>query len=401
MSAPTTQRTELLDALRGFALFGVVWSNYAVFSYWLFLPHEAQQALHGAFLDAPLEAFHTLLIDGRFYSIFSLLFGIGFGFFLGKGSDGLWRFYRRMAVLLVVGWLHLRYLWPGDILFLYALLGLLLPLFRGLGQRALLITGVALVLSPILIDAAVIATGARFDPVAPVLRFHEAREAELGSGTVPSLLAAASGGWQELCAANAHAWSFRFVHLVEGNRVPKVLGLFLLGLWVARRQLFVDLEVHAALLRRLCSGGFAVGVPAAVLMWWAEGHVGHPPEPASIWRAVGYAFGVVPMAVAFASGFALLWRKAAWRRRLQVLAPMGRMALTNYLLQTVIALLLFNGMGLGLGTRVSAWQFEALALAVFGMQVAWSRWWLARFRFGPFEWAWRSLTYGRWMHMRP
>ncbi|MEZ4756725.1 MAG: DUF418 domain-containing protein [Flavobacteriales bacterium] len=400
MSAPTTQRTELLDALRGFALFGVVWSNFAVFSYWLFLPHKAQQALHGAFLDAPLEAFHTLLIDGRFYSIFSLLFGIGFGFFLGKGSDGLWRFYRRMAVLLVVGWLHLRYLWPGDILFLYALLGLLLPLFRGLGQRALLITGVALVLSPILIDAAVIATGARFDPVAPVLRFHEAREAELGSGTVPSLLAAASGGWKELCAANAHAWSFRFVHLVEGNRVPKVLGLFLLGLWVARRQLFVDLEVHAALLRRLCSGGFAVGVPAAVLMWWAEGHVGHPPEPSSIWRAVGYAFGVVPMAVAFASGFALLWRKAAWCRRLQVLAPMGRMALTNYLLQTVIALLLFNGMGLGLGTRVSAWQFEALALAVFGMQVAWSRWWLARFRFGPFEWAWRSLTYGRWMQMR-
>lgn len=399
MSAPSTQRTELLDALRGFALFGVVWSNYAVFSYWLFLPPEGQQALHGSFLDAPLGAFHTLLIDGKFYSIFSLLFGIGFGFFLGKGSDGLLRFYRRMAVLLVVGWLHLRYLWAGDILFLYALLGLVLPLFRGLGDRALLLTGLALVLCPIAIDAAIIATQGRFDPLAPVLRFHEAREAELGSGTVPAMLAAASGGWKELCAANEHAWSFRFVHLVESNRPPKVLGLFLLGLWVARRQLFADVEAHAALLRRLCIGGFAIGLPASVALLWAEEHVGHPPEPASLWRTVSYAFSVVPLAVAFASGFALLWRSAGWRPRLQVLAPMGRMALTNYLLQTVIALFLFNGIGLGLGLHVSAWQFEALALAVFAVQVAWSRWWLARFRFGPFEWAWRSLTYGRWMPM--
>ncbi|MFN3876610.1 MAG: hypothetical protein ACK4L7_11950, partial [Flavobacteriales bacterium] len=118
MSVPTTQRTELLDALRGFALFGVVWSNYAVLSLWMFMGPEARSALPGAFLDAPFKAFHTTLIDGKFYSIFSLLFGIGFGFFLAKGSDGLWRFYRRMLILLVIGWLHLRYLRAGDILFL-------------------------------------------------------------------------------------------------------------------------------------------------------------------------------------------------------------------------------------------------------------------------------------------
>ncbi|MCB9179413.1 MAG: hypothetical protein H6590_08345 [Flavobacteriales bacterium] len=127
----------------------MVWSNYAVLSYWLFMPHDAQAALNGSFLDAPLEAFHTVLIDGKFYSIFSMLFGIGFGFFLGKGSDGLWRFYRRMFILLVIGWIHLRYLWAGDILFLYAVLGLVLPLFRKLSDRALLITAAGLILSPI------------------------------------------------------------------------------------------------------------------------------------------------------------------------------------------------------------------------------------------------------------
>lgn len=400
MSAPITQRTELLDALRGFALFGVVWSNYAVLSYWLFMPHDAQAALNGSFLDAPLEAFHSILIDGKFYSIFSMLFGIGFGFFLGKGSDGLWRFYRRMFILLAIGWIHLRCLWAGDILFLYALLGLVLPLFRKLSDRALLSTAAALILSPILIDAAVVLTDARFDPLAPVLRWHEAREAELGSGTIPSFLAAAHGGWKELMDATAHGWSFRFVHLVEGNRPPKVLGLFLIGLWIARRRLFADVQANAVLLRRLCVIGFAVGLPSSVLMWWAEGHVGYPPEPSSLLRAVSYAFGVVPLAIAYASGFGLLWSSDAWRGRLLVLAPMGRMALTNYLMQTFIALALFNGVTLGWGTRVSAWQFEALALAVFIVEVVWSRWWLARFRFGPFEWAWRSLTYGKVMAMR-
>lgn len=399
MSAPTTQRTDLLDALRGFALFGVVWSNYAVFSYWIFLPPD-EQALPGSFLDEAFGVFHAFFIDGRFYSIFSLLFGIGFGFFLDKGADGLWRFYRRMAILLVVGWLHLRYLWAGDILFLYALLGLLLPLFRGLGQRALLGTAVVLILCPIAIDAAVVLTQGAFDPVAPVLALHEAREEALGGPTVPALMAAADGGWPELMAANAHGWSFRLVHLVESNRAPKVLGLFLLGLWVARRRLFADPAQHRTLLKRLCVLGFAVGLPGAVLNTWAEEHAGYPPDPDSLWRTVGYALSVVPMAVAYASGFALLWLRGSWQKRLAVLAPMGRMALTNYLLQTLIALLLFNGVGLGLGLRVSAVQFEALALAVFVAQVVWSRWWLARFRFGPFEWAWRSLTYGRWMPLR-
>lgn len=400
MSAPATQRTELLDALRGFALFGVVWSNYAVFAYWIFMDPEVRSALPGAFLDAPFEAFHTILIDGKFYSIFSLLFGIGFGFFLAKGKDGLWRFYRRMLILLVIGWLHLRYLWAGDILFLYAVLGLLLPLFRKLGDRALVLTAAALILSPILIDAAIILTNARFDPLAPVLRFHEAREAELGSGTFPSMLAVPNGGWKEFMDANAHTWSFRFVHLIESNRAPKVLGLFLLGLWIARRRLFADVSANSALLKRLCILGFSVGLPSSVVMWWAEGNVGHPPEPASLLRAASYAFGVVPLAIAFASGFALLWRGDAWRPRLQVLAPMGRMALTNYLMQTIIALAFFTGVGMGWGTHVSAVSFEAMALAVFIVQVIWSRWWLARFQYGPFEWVWRSLTYGRMMPMR-
>lgn len=400
MSLPAAQRTDLLDALRGFALFGVVWSNYAVLSLWMFMSPEERAVLPGSFLDDPLEALHTILIDGKFYSIFSMLFGIGFGFFLAKGNDGLWRFYRRMLILLVIGWLHLRCLWAGDILFLYAVLGLLLPLFRGLGDRALVIIAAALILSPIAIDAAVVLSDARFDPVAPVVQWMEASDASYGDSTFDAFRSLPDGGWPEFFRTNARGWIFRCVHLVESNRLPKVLGLFLLGLWISRRRLFADVDQHAPLLKKLCVAGFVVGLPSSVVMWWAEGHTGHPPEPMSLLRAASYAFSVVPLAVAYASGFALLWRSAAWKNRLMALAPMGRMALTNYLMQTIIALVLFYGIGLGWGTRVSALVFEGLALAVFIVQVIWSRWWLQRFQYGPFEWAWRSLTYGKVMAMR-
>lgn len=400
MSAPATHRTQLLDALRGFALFGVVWSNYAVLSVWMFMSPDARAVLPGAGLDDALKSFHTILIDGKFYSIFSLLFGIGFGFFLAKGNDGLWRFYRRMLILLVIGWLHLRYLWAGDILFLYAVLGLLLPLFRGFGDRALLITAAVLILSPVAIDAAVVLTNARFDPLAPMLRAMEAQDALYGNSVFDAFMALPEGGWKEFFHANERGWLFRFVHLVESNRPPKVIGLFLLGLWVSRRRIFVDVEQHASLLRRICIGGFVIGLPSSVLMWWAESHTGYPPEPSSLLRAASYAFSVVPLAMALASGFALLWRNGAWQQRLMVLAPMGRMALTNYLLQSVIAIILFYGIGLGWGTHVSAVMFEGMALGVFIVQVLWSRWWLKRFQYGPFEWMWRSLTYGRVMMMR-
>lgn len=400
MSAPTSQRTELLDALRGFALFGVVFSNYAMLSFWFFTSSAQKEALPGARFDEALGVLHDVVIDGRFYSIFSLLFGIGFGFFLDKGGDGLARFYRRMLVLLLIGWLHLRYLWEGDILFLYASLGLLLPLFRRAGDRVLLITAAALILSPIAIDAVRVATEGAFDPAAGARAMALAGDAALGVPAERINDMVPNGGLAEFNAYMNGAWWWRMEHLLGTSRLPKVFGLFLLGLWVARRKLFVDPAAHRPLLKRVCIVGFAFGLPFAVLNWWSGQHLKHLPHAEGLVGTVGYALGVVPLALAYASGFALLWTHEGWRRKLATLAPMGRMALTNYLMQTFIGLVLFTGMGFGWGTHVSAITFESIAVAVFIVQVLWSRWWLAHFRFGPFEWAWRSLTYGWAMPMR-
>jgi uncharacterized protein len=111
-------------------------------------------------------------------------------------------------------------------------------------------------------------------------------------------------------------------------------------------------------------------------------------------------FGTVPLAFGYIAAVTLLLQQAAWRRRLAHFAPVGRMALTNYLAQTVICLLLFYGYGAGLIGRVGATASLGIALLIFSMQLAWSPWWLARFHFGPAEWLWRSLTYGVLQPMR-
>jgi uncharacterized protein len=396
---PATQRTTLLDALRGFALFGVVWSNYAFLSSWVFLSPEEQAALPGALWDAALGPFHDILIDGKFYSIFSLLFGIGFVFFLDKGGSGQARFLRRMLLLLLIGWLHLRFLWAGDILSLYALLGLLLPLFRRVGDRALLIIATVLLLSPIAVDTARVLTSDAFYPAAPIAVLLDAADAKHGS-LWQVLASVPDGGWAEFTTSCERSWLFRVWIIVDSNRPQKVLALFLIGLWIARRKLFADPAQHRMLLKRVTVAGFAIGLPFCVLNWYSLNYLPRLPEAQGLVNTISYAFGVVPLALAYAAGFALLWTTPSWQQRFLVLAPMGRMALTNYLMQTVLAIIIFYGIGLGWGARVSMVGYEGIALGVFILQVLWSHWWLKRFHFGPMEWLWRSLTYGKVMVMR-
>lgn len=396
---PTTQRAHLLDALRGFALFGVVYSNFAGLAFWMMLPPEQKAALPGAFLDEPLEWFRIVFIDGKFYSIFSMLFGIGFGFFLEKGSDGLLRFYRRMFILLVVGWVHLRFLWNGDILFLYAVLGMLLPFFRKVGDRALLVITGVLLLSPIMLDAIRVLTDGGFDPGAYPRELGRSAIERLGLSREELRALAINGGLPEFMEHRRVTWLFRVDNLLSSNRVPKVFGLFLIGLWIGRRKLFRDPAAHRTLLMRVAVLGTLIGLPGCILTYWSEGNLDELPDTEGLWYTIGYAIGVVPLAMAYAAGFALLWTKERWRRMLDLLAPMGRMALTNYLMQTVFGILLFTGLGFGWGTHVSAVTFESMAVGVFIVQMLWSHWWLQRFQYGPMEWLWRSLTYGKVMPM--
>ena len=154
----SSERYVILDALRGFALLGICMANFPEFSLFTFLKPEAAAALPTAAIDRFVRYLTYVFVDGKFYTLFSLLFGIGFSLIIThamqKGADGFRIFYRRMTVLAVIGFLHLMFIWSGDILMFYALLGLLLPCFRHVSDRGLLTWAAVLLIVPVFIDLA-------------------------------------------------------------------------------------------------------------------------------------------------------------------------------------------------------------------------------------------------------
>jgi uncharacterized protein len=183
-----------------------------------------------------------------------------------------------------------------------------------------------------------------------------------------------------------------------------VLGRFLLGYWAGRRGLLQDPHLHLTLIVRLFWWSLGIGVAMTVLQFTQAGLRQQYPlldsEACKFLIRVLLRAGPLAWGIAYAAGFALLFLRPGWRRALGMLAPMGRMALTHYLSQSLIGIALFYGIGLGIGPRRGLAGWGLAWLAIFAAQIALSHWWLARFRFGPMEWAWRSLTYGRRQPMR-
>ena len=167
------ERLDILDALRGFALAGIFLVNLAVFSGFVFMPPELMARLPTAVLDLPAAGLIFWLGYGKFYSLFSLLFGIGFSLQLvaaeDRGDARLVVFRRRLLVLLAIGALHL-YIWDGDILFLYALVGFLLIPFRRVRDATLVRAAIALILAPAALEVLIVVSHGALDPGAPLLR---------------------------------------------------------------------------------------------------------------------------------------------------------------------------------------------------------------------------------------
>ena len=398
------ERLDILDALRGFALAGIFLVNLAVFSGFVFMPPELMARLPTAVLDMPAAGLIFWLGYGKFYSLFSLLFGIGFSLQLvaaeDRGDARLVVFRRRLLVLLAIGALHL-YIWDGDILFLYALVGFLLIPFRRVRDATLVRAAIALILAPAALEVLIVVSHGALDPGAPLLRAGDSVLQMTGfSPGMPPYPLLRDAGWAEFLRFQLSGVFFRYADLLTTGRPFKVLAMFLVGCWVGRSGMLRDLTPWLPTLRRVRLWGFALGLPSAGIQvaLMARG------TPAGSWLKVAestaYALGVAPLALAYAATFAILWQSATWRARLTRLAPAGRMALTNYLSQTVVALTLFYGIGLGLMGRVGPSWWPLLVVTVITAQVAISRWWLARFAFGPMEWIWRQATYGRRLPLR-
>ena len=395
--APTAggERVVLLDALRGFALLGVFMANMLSFSGWFIVSAAEQSALAGG--AGPRDLFMALftgLVDGKFYTIFSFLFGIGFALQLdrleARGDRGPARFRRRLFGLLAIGLVHLVLIWFGDILTLYALSGFVLLAVRGWGDRRLLLLAAVLVVLPLPGTVLLHALGIPADFDFTALSERAARAlggdpAQFGAAWVRRPDWASFAQWQ----LSSAVW--RIGSLLEQWRPAKVIAIMLLGLWAGRRLIAGTLFSDRRRLRRVLLWGLALGVPGN-LLYAAMGDVTGAFGARLLLAEGGYALGVLPLGLAYAAGFALLWPRAAGA--LGVFAAPGRMALTNYLTQSVVGVLIGHGIGLGLGGRLAPGQFVLLTLAIFAVQAGLSHLWLRHLGQGPFERLWRWMTYG-------
>ena len=398
-TAPT-DRIPVLDALRGLALFGIFLMNLAVFTGFIFMPPADMASLPTAAIDRPIALVMVWLAYGKFYSLFSLLFGIGFALQLDSalrnGDTRLSRFKRRLAVLLLIAFVHLTFIWEGDILALYAMIGFLLIPCRRFSQRQLILAAAILVATPIAQQALIVASHGALDPGAPLLEAGKRWQLAMGLGAdVEPYPFLTTASLREALWFQLSGFWFRYADLLSTGRPFKVLAVFLLGLWAGRSGILRDLDASTPLLMRVRRWGYIVGLPSALLQAMLLLTGTDPLSPASIVEAAAYALGMVPLALAYAAHVSLLWRRQAWRDRLSLVIPAGRMALTNYLSQTFIAIALFYGIGLGLMGKVGPTLWPVITVAVVGLQCAASWWWLARYRFGPMEWLWRAATYGR------
>lgn len=391
----TSERHAILDILRGLALLGIALANFPEFSLYSFLPTEVAIAMPTAGVDHIVRYLQYIFIDGKFYTIFSLLFGIGFSIIIAnaskKGANGFRIFYRRMIILLLIGFLHLMFLWSGDILMLYALLGMLLPIFRNVSNRSLLVWAFIFMAIPIAVDFTIELCG--IYPSASVVELQQfycnkygitnenfaywLRDAEHYNETFKFLIQGALVRIQEF---------------IDGNRYFKVMGLFLLGFYIGKNRLYANLSGIMPQLKRIAHYGFIVGLPLSFIYAWSAMN-GHPWGLGT--HAALYFFSVFPLGFAYIATICLCYLRHSQWKGFRFLALPGRMALTNYIGQSAFGMLLFYGIGLGFGANVGLVYVVFIASAVWLTEAALSGIWLHFCQFGPLEWIWRMLTYGK------
>lgn len=403
MPVDAGERIVTLDVLRGIALFGVVAANiWLWFSGINFRFPDYNAEVWSGSADGIAFLFVAFFIATKAMTTFSFLFGLGFAIQMqrteARGRSIAGHHSRRLAALLLIGALHAIFLWYGDILFLYALLGFGLLLFRKRRDTTLLVwSAVFVVVLPILLGAVPFVVALANPGAGPEAATVLGEMAERNAATLAYF---ASGEPAQIVRGNLAV-------LQQWWLTPKALlqlgvfGVFLLGLYAGRHRIFENPVAHGALFRRLILIGFplgfvATGIGLGLRSMPVEQMVSLPWLPLALASTI--AVGTVPFASAYIATATLLMERPVWRRRLAHFAPVGRMALTNYLAQTVICIALFYGGGL-VG-RVGALFGLIVALVIFSVQMVCSAWWLARFRFGPLEWLWRSAVYGRLQPMR-
>jgi uncharacterized protein len=387
-----------VDMVRGFALFGVLLVNMYGFG--------ADSIAWNSPTDELAFAIMRVFFESKMWTLFSILFGFGFALQMqsahARGFGFLPTYLRRLTVLFVLGAAH-ALLFDGDILMLYAELGLALLVIRSLSTRKLLLLTLGLML---------VFPLARFtsnqDPTSEseaILNVSEARsELELSQGSDVY----ATGSLAEVAADNANAIP---ADPLEDLYTPEsgltVLGMFILGFVLGRSGVLRDISGHVASIARMRLWGLGLGLTAMVaerVLAATYGYAVFREQQAGTGVQLAgdllFTFGATALALGYAATLILAAQTPRGKAALMPLAAVGRLALTVYLTQTLMFTTLFYGYGFGQVFRLGPATVTVWAVVIFAVQIVVCQLWLRRFRFGPVEWLWRSLTYLKWQPLR-
>lgn len=421
------ERLMVVDVLRGFALIGVLMINTIWFTQPLgyeFAGIDRNLPLPDRLAELAIQFFG----ESKFYALFSLLFGFGMAIQMGRaqarGGSFVRTYARRLLVLLAIATAHITLLWFGDILHAYALLGFVLLLFRNCRQRTLVIWMISLVFGPVvlLLGLVGLAQIVKAIDTRPAARARVSQPATQANAPATSSAPTAEGKVsnlkqqsremipRELAAYRGNSFAAIFRQRLEDFSLSSViylgiyhviLAMFLLGLWMARAGVLHDTVAHRRWLVRAALIGIGLGVPINALLVWIEAIVRDDSKNTLALIASPLTFIAGPMLAVGYMGVLALWFQApGGRKALGWLAPAGRMALSTYLFQSLVFTTICYGYGFGQFGYIGPLAAVGIALLVFAAQTALSQVWMRRFRFGPVEWLWRSMTYGHLQPMR-
>jgi len=386
-------RLQTVDAIRGFALFGVLLVNMYKFG--------ADAPEWSGFLDSAVRTSMHSLFETKSWRLFSLLFGFGFSLQLAgamSGSGGsLWFYLRRLTILFVFGMVHALF-FDGDILMEYAILGLILVAFYNVPRQTLLVLAFALLAVFPLGNLIHEDSSDDFD----VYQEDSVPLAELRVDH-PYLGTPGDVFRENVFAIPPRIWSN--LHGAESSLA--IFSMFLLGLYVGKTRILHNVGSHLPLIRTVLRWGIGIGAVSALAEWFLSENYGYAVFTESTAskgvRFIGdvlFAYGSTALALAYAAGIVLLAQRPGWQAAIKSFQNMGRMALTVYLLSTLMFTTLFYGWGFGQLFLLGPAATTFYAVLFFMALLIFCNWWLARFRFGPAEWLWRSLTYMQFQPLR-
>ncbi len=424
-----TQRIKLIDALRGIALLGILLMNIPGFS----MPDYFSESFHSnpRSLNFWVDAIITVVFEGKMRALFSMLFGAGILLFVSKkeqtGKPVHFLFYRRMFWLLIFGLIHSHLiLWIGEILYLYAVCGMLAYLFRNINPKYL-VMGVPLVA----IIGFITETNFYQDIRAKRIAYVEATTAQKNHQTLTAAQTKALKTWREIeltmipnreDAKKNTAKMKSDYQTVAGYLRPIVfdaqtkylpieisdpLALMLLGLALLKWG-FLTGDWSSKNYWKVLYIGYGIGLPLVIYSFYYD-YLHYPNLEANLlqmekvpinWVDLIYPFQRILLVMAHVSGIILIFKSGKLQGAFRRLEAVGQMAFTNYIMHSVICTFFFFGYGLNYYAELDYYQIYYVVLAIWALQLFLSPIWLRYFYFGPLEWLWRSLTYWKIPAMR-